>query len=70
MHLGARGEKRLGARIAASQSEHLMARAHEFLNNGRTDKTCSTSDEDTHLELLLLLHFMTVTASAAPFFSR
>jgi hypothetical protein len=34
MHLGARGDKRLGARIAASHPEHLMARAQEFLNNG------------------------------------
>jgi hypothetical protein len=27
-----------------------MARVDEFLNNSRTDKACSTSDEDTHLD--------------------
>jgi hypothetical protein len=48
MYLGTRGDKRLGARIGASKAEHLMTSADEFLNDGRTDKTCSTRDEDTH----------------------
>ena len=46
--LGAGGGERLGARIRASETEHLMARADELLNNGGTDKACSTGDEDTH----------------------
>jgi len=48
MHLGPRGDKRLGGRIRASKTEHLMARADELLNNGGTDKTGSAGDEDTH----------------------
>jgi len=54
MHLGAGGCKRLRARIRASKAEHLMARADEFLNDGRTDKACSTCDKDTHRHLSLI----------------
>ena len=50
MHLGAGGDERLGARIRASKTEHLMARVDELLNDGRTDKACSTGDENTHYD--------------------
>jgi hypothetical protein len=50
MHLGTSGDKRLGPRIRASKTEHLMARVNEFLNNGRTDKACSAGDENSHLD--------------------
>jgi hypothetical protein len=48
MHLGSGGIKGLGACLRPRQSEYLMARVDQFPNNGRTDKTCSTSYEYTH----------------------
>ena len=63
MHLGPGGEEGLGARIRASEAQHLMAGADEFLNNGGADKTCRSGDENTHREYSLLL---AVTAVAAP----
>ena len=51
MHLGTGGDKRLGAGIRASETEHLMARVDEFLNNGRADKSGGAGDEDTHCDL-------------------
>jgi hypothetical protein len=42
-HVGASGGKRLGARIRPCETQHLMTRVDEFENNGRTDKTGSTS---------------------------
>ncbi len=48
MHLGTRGGKRPGAGIRAGKADHLVARADEFLNNGRPDKPGRTGDEDTH----------------------
>ena len=53
MDLDAGGDERLGARIGASKTEHLMARANELLNNGGTDKACGASDESTHHDLSL-----------------
>ena len=55
--------------IAARQSEHLMARVDEFLNNGRTDKACRTCDEDTHYDFSFT-RFMTTAAFAARLSSR
>jgi hypothetical protein len=49
MHLGAGSGKRPGGRIRASEAEHLMARADEFLNDGRADEACSTRYEYTHV---------------------
>ncbi len=49
MHLGASGDKRLGARIRAREAEHLMTSVDEFPNDGRTDKACSTSNKNTHI---------------------
>ena len=48
MRLGAGGDERLGARVRASKTEHLMARVDELLHDGGPDKTCSAGDEDTH----------------------
>src|SRR5580693_4692441 len=48
MYVGSRGGKGPGSRLRASQADHLMARGDQFPNNGRTDKTCSTSNENTH----------------------
>ena len=53
MHLGTPGDERLGARIRASEPQHLMARIDEFLNNGRTDKAGRPGDENTHHEFSL-----------------
>jgi len=54
MHLRTGRHKRLGARIAARQSKHLLARADELLNDGRTHKACSACYENTYFILLLL----------------
>ena len=48
MHFGAGSGKRLGGRIRASQAEHLMARADEFLNDRSSDEACGSCDEHTH----------------------
>jgi hypothetical protein len=48
MHLGASGEKRLGARIRTSQANYLVACFNKFRNNSRADETCSTGNKDTH----------------------
>jgi hypothetical protein len=53
MRLSAGGDKRFGGRVRASETEHLMARVDEFLNNGGTDKTCGAGDEDTHRDFSL-----------------
>jgi hypothetical protein len=50
MDLRTSSGKRRGCRIGASEAEHLMARLHDLLNNSRTDKACSTRDEDTHYD--------------------
>ena len=48
MHLGSRGNERLGAGIGPRQSEHLMTRVDEFRNDGRSDKTRSSCKKHTH----------------------
>jgi hypothetical protein len=48
MRLSAGGEQRLGGRIRASKTKHLMARVDEFRNNGGADKSCGAGDENTH----------------------
>jgi hypothetical protein len=48
MYIGSCGGNGRGCGLRASQGEHLMARADQFLNNGRTDKACSTCYEYTH----------------------
>ncbi len=52
MHLGTPSDKRLGARIRASETEHLMARADQLLNNGGADKAGRSGDEYTHRFIL------------------
>jgi hypothetical protein len=49
MHFGTSSDKRLGSRIGAGETKHLMARSDEFLNNGRTDKSGGTSNEYAHI---------------------
>jgi hypothetical protein len=49
MHLGARGQERLGSDLRAREAQHLVARVNELWNDGRTDKAGSSGDEDTHI---------------------
>jgi hypothetical protein len=49
MRLSTSGENRLCSLIGSSTSEHLVARADQLGNNGRTDKSCSTRNENTHI---------------------
>ncbi len=51
--LGACGGKRLGARIRAGETEDLMARADELLNDGGADKACGAGDEYAHDDISL-----------------
>jgi hypothetical protein len=67
MHLGTSGGKRLGGRIRASEGEHLMARADEFLNDGRANEACSAGDEDTHVLVRQGNQCSTAAAAAIPF---
>src|SRR5579871_2237964 len=46
---GARSDKRPGCRIRASQAEHPMTGVDQFSDDGRTDKACSASHENTHV---------------------
>src|SRR5580704_17880159 len=48
MHLGSRGDKRLGAGVGPRQSEHLMTRIDELGNDGRSDKASSPRKKYTH----------------------
>ncbi len=48
VHLRSGGDKRLGTRIGACKTKHLMARVDQLLNDGRTDKSCSSCNENTH----------------------
>ena len=48
MHLGSRGNERLGAGIGPRQSEHLMTRVDELRNDGRSDKARSPCKKHTH----------------------
>ena len=49
-HLGACGDESFGALLGAGHAEHLMARVNKLWNKSRTDKTCSTGDENTHCD--------------------
>jgi hypothetical protein len=48
MHLGSRGNERLGTGVGPRQSEHLMARVNELRNDGRSDKSRSPCKKHTH----------------------
>lgn len=50
MHLRASLDQRLGARIRARKTDHLMAGVDKLRNNCSTDKACSTGYEDTHFD--------------------
>jgi hypothetical protein len=69
MHLGTSRYESFGARIAASETEDLVARVDEFRNKSRTDKTCGTGYENTH-SISPLRWFMDKTAFAARLLSR
>jgi hypothetical protein len=47
MHLGSRGNERLGTGIGPRQSEHLMTRVDELRNDGRSDKARSSRKKQT-----------------------
>ena len=49
MDFGADGDERLGGRVRAGQSKHLMACLDELPDNRRTDEPRSTGNEDTHV---------------------
>ena len=49
MRLGARGFKRLCARIRSRHSKNLMARADEFFHDGGTDESGSAGNEYAHM---------------------
>src|SRR6185437_14106363 len=49
LHLSSGGNQRLGACVAASQAEHLMACADKFRENPGTDESGCTCDENTHV---------------------
>jgi hypothetical protein len=46
--------QRLGARIAASKTEHLVTCADQFRDDPGTDESCCTCHENTHRNLLYL----------------
>src|SRR4029077_2121654 len=48
MHLGAGRGERLCSRIGSGETDHLMARINQLGDEGGTDKTGGTSNEDTH----------------------
>src|SRR5690242_12014015 len=49
MHLGSRGNERLGAGIRPRQSEHLMTRVDELRNDGRSNKARSPCKKYAHV---------------------
>jgi hypothetical protein len=49
MYLSAGGGEGLGARIRASETEHLMARTDEFLYDGRTDESRCSRNKNFHI---------------------
>jgi hypothetical protein len=49
MYLGSRRDQRLGARIRARKSEHLMTSVDQFSDDCRTNKACSAGNESTHI---------------------
>jgi hypothetical protein len=55
MDISAGCGQRLGARIAARKTEHLVACADEFRDNSGPNETCGTCDENTHINLLDLV---------------
>jgi hypothetical protein len=62
MHLSPGSGQRLGARIAARKTEHLVACADEFRDNPRTDEPCCTCYE-TRIGKLLFLSIRTLTVA-------
>src|SRR5579862_660982 len=57
MDFSASCDQRLGARIAACKTEHLVTCADQFRDNPGTDESCCTCHENTHRDLL---YFLTV----------
>ena len=48
VHLGSRGNERLGTGVGPRQSEHLMSRVDKLRNDGRSDKARSSCKKHTH----------------------
>src|SRR5579863_4222561 len=55
MDFSASCDQRLGARIAACKTEHLVTCADQFRDNPGTDESCCTCHENTHRDLLYFL---------------
>ena len=50
MHLGAGRGKRLRSRLGSGETQHLMACVDQLGDEGGTDKTGGTGDEDSHMD--------------------
>src|ERR1700729_1651925 len=53
MHVSSRRDKGSGARIRASQAEHLMTSVDKFSDNCRTKEAGSTRNKNPHILFLL-----------------
>jgi hypothetical protein len=51
----AQGRQGSGGGVAARQSEHLVARPDQVLNDRRADEARSSRDENAHADLLIVL---------------
>jgi hypothetical protein len=55
MYLGTGGNKRFGAGIRASKTEHLMTGVEQLSDESRAYEACGTCDENTHILFLLIV---------------
>ena len=55
VHLRTRSDERLGARVRAGETEHLMTCVGQLPRNGRTYKARGTGDKHTHQQSLQIL---------------
>ena len=67
MHLGAGRGKRLRSRVGSGETQYLMACVNQLGDESGTDKTCGTSNKDTHdyFSLGLLDHLARAELSLA-----
>ena len=66
MDISAGCGQRLGARIAARKTEHLVACADKFRDNPGTDESCCTCHENTHRNLLCSSLHLELTKGCRP----
>jgi hypothetical protein len=52
LHISAGCGQKLGARIAASKTEHLVTCSDQFRDNPGAEEPCGPCDENTHRNLL------------------